>query len=234
MTYQMCLGAAPHTLWLMYVLWLVQRITLAKTEVLHHVHKLSHYCSNVFWHDIFLFFGFACACNLDVIYLFILFQGSYSYRLPADDVLQGGNGPKTNVDSLKNTIIASTLLGSIMTFVPLSRYQSILLVILNKISRSVVGCCLAIDWNLFSCMKERQVYSAQAWSIESLKDFMVHVRILDEFLLKRKSFITFNGKQELFSPVVLLRYCRLSQNMILFKVFCWSWPILKLYFWEVC
>ncbi|RDX85125.1 Splicing factor 3B subunit 3 [Mucuna pruriens] len=50
-------------------------------------------------------------------------KGSYSYRLPADDVLQGGNGPKTNVDSLQNTIIASTLLGTIMIFVPLSREE---------------------------------------------------------------------------------------------------------------
>ncbi|XP_027351494.1 pre-mRNA-splicing factor prp12 isoform X1 [Abrus precatorius] len=50
-------------------------------------------------------------------------KGSYSYRLPADDVLQGGNGPKTSVDSLQNTIIASTLLGSIITFIPLSREE---------------------------------------------------------------------------------------------------------------
>ncbi|XP_028226160.1 splicing factor 3B subunit 3-like isoform X1 [Glycine soja] len=50
-------------------------------------------------------------------------KGSYSYRLPADDVLQGGNGPKTNVDSLQNTIIATTLLGSIMIFIPLSREE---------------------------------------------------------------------------------------------------------------
>lgn len=68
-------------------------------------------------------------CKLDVIY--VLFgnsfcfslQGSYSYRLPADDVFPGGIGPKTNVDSLEHTIIASTLLGSIMIFIPLSRYE---------------------------------------------------------------------------------------------------------------
>ncbi|KAK7396820.1 hypothetical protein VNO78_17979 [Psophocarpus tetragonolobus] len=50
-------------------------------------------------------------------------KGSYSYKLPADDVLQDGNGPKTNFDSLQNTIIASTLLGSIMIFIPLSREE---------------------------------------------------------------------------------------------------------------
>ncbi|KAK2418647.1 Cleavage and polyadenylation specificity factor (CPSF) A subunit protein [Trifolium repens] len=50
-------------------------------------------------------------------------KGSYSYRLPADDVLSGGIGPKTNVDSLQNTIIVSTLLGSIMIFIPLSREE---------------------------------------------------------------------------------------------------------------
>ncbi|KAL4370550.1 DNA damage-binding protein 1 [Arachis hypogaea] len=50
-------------------------------------------------------------------------KGSYSYRLPADDALQGANWPKTNIDSLQNTIIASTLLGSIMIFIPLSREE---------------------------------------------------------------------------------------------------------------
>ncbi|KAK7244699.1 hypothetical protein RIF29_39525 [Crotalaria pallida] len=53
-------------------------------------------------------------------------KGSYSYRLPADDVLQGGNAPKTNVPSIFNTestIIASTLLGSIIIFTPLSREE---------------------------------------------------------------------------------------------------------------
>jgi len=50
-------------------------------------------------------------------------KSSYSYRLPADDVLQGGKGRKTNVNSLQNTIIASTLLGSKMIFIPLSREE---------------------------------------------------------------------------------------------------------------
>lgn len=70
------------------------------------------------------------ACNLTLSCAYFMAEiamsiqkGSYSYRLPADDVLQGGNGPKTNVDSLQNTIIASTLLGSIMTFIPLSREE---------------------------------------------------------------------------------------------------------------
>lgn len=50
-------------------------------------------------------------------------KGSYSYRLPADDLLSGGIGPRTNVDSLQNTILVSTLLGSIMIFIPLSREE---------------------------------------------------------------------------------------------------------------
>ncbi|KAF7804184.1 splicing factor 3B subunit 3 isoform X1 [Senna tora] len=50
-------------------------------------------------------------------------KGSYTHRLPADDVLQGGDVPKTNVDSLQNTIIATTLLGSIMIFIRLSREE---------------------------------------------------------------------------------------------------------------
>ncbi|KAM6571490.1 hypothetical protein CsatA_015570 [Cannabis sativa] len=47
-------------------------------------------------------------------------KGSFSYRLPADDVLNGGD---LKIDSTHNTIIASTLLGSIITFIPLSREE---------------------------------------------------------------------------------------------------------------
>ncbi|PON82419.1 Cleavage/polyadenylation specificity factor, A subunit, C-terminal [Trema orientale] len=47
-------------------------------------------------------------------------KGSFSYRLPADDVLKGGD---LKIDSAPNTIIASTLLGSIITFIPLSREE---------------------------------------------------------------------------------------------------------------
>ncbi|KAJ7971393.1 Splicing factor 3B subunit 3 [Quillaja saponaria] len=50
-------------------------------------------------------------------------KGSYSYRLPADDVLQGTSGPNSNIVSSQDTIIASTLLGSIMIFIPLSREE---------------------------------------------------------------------------------------------------------------
>ncbi|KAL2345350.1 hypothetical protein Fmac_006635 [Flemingia macrophylla] len=72
-------------------------------------------------------------------------KGSYSYRLPADDVLQGGNGPKTNVDSLQNTIISSTMLGSIMIFIPLSREEYELLeavqasLVLHHLTAPVLG-----------------------------------------------------------------------------------------------
>ncbi|KAF3442807.1 hypothetical protein FNV43_RR16724 [Rhamnella rubrinervis] len=47
-------------------------------------------------------------------------KGSFSYKHPADDVLKGSN---ENIDSLHKTIIASTLLGSIITFIPLSKEE---------------------------------------------------------------------------------------------------------------
>ncbi|KAG2686848.1 hypothetical protein I3760_09G025800 [Carya illinoinensis] len=47
-------------------------------------------------------------------------KGSYSYKLPADDVLNGS-------DLAHNTIIASTLLGSIIIFIPISREEHELL-----------------------------------------------------------------------------------------------------------
>ncbi|CAK8544226.1 unnamed protein product [Lathyrus sativus] len=72
-------------------------------------------------------------CNLSISCAYFMAEiavsiqkSSYSYRLPADDVLLGGIGfgPKTNVDdTLQNTILACTLLGSIMIFIPLSREE---------------------------------------------------------------------------------------------------------------
>ncbi|XP_030927735.1 splicing factor 3B subunit 3 isoform X1 [Quercus lobata] len=47
-------------------------------------------------------------------------KGSYSYKLPADDVLNA-------IDLSQNTIIASTLLGSITIFIPISREEHELL-----------------------------------------------------------------------------------------------------------
>ncbi|KAM0978103.1 hypothetical protein ACFX2I_014035 [Malus domestica] len=47
-------------------------------------------------------------------------KGSFSYKLPADDVLKGSDG---NIDFSRNAIIVSTLLGSIITFVPISREE---------------------------------------------------------------------------------------------------------------
>ncbi|GAU41794.1 hypothetical protein TSUD_379320, partial [Trifolium subterraneum] len=45
---------------------------------------------------------------------------SFSYKLPADDALLGEIAPETSVGSLQNAIVASTLLGSIIIFLPLS------------------------------------------------------------------------------------------------------------------
>ncbi|KAF5750632.1 pre-mRNA-splicing factor RSE1 [Tripterygium wilfordii] len=53
-------------------------------------------------------------------------KGSFSYRLPADDVLKGCD-PISNVDPSQRTIIASTLLGSVVIFIPLSREEHELL-----------------------------------------------------------------------------------------------------------
>ncbi|CAL1370815.1 unnamed protein product [Linum trigynum] len=48
-------------------------------------------------------------------------KGSFSYKLPEDDLLTGCDGILTNVDASSNTIVASTLLGSIIVLFPLSR-----------------------------------------------------------------------------------------------------------------
>ncbi|XP_028784864.1 splicing factor 3B subunit 3 isoform X3 [Neltuma alba] len=74
-------------------------------------------------------------------------KGSFAYRLPADDIFQSGDtdGPKTSVDSFQNTIIASTLLGSIMIFIRLSREEYELLeavqarVVVHPLTAPILG-----------------------------------------------------------------------------------------------
>ncbi|CAN0927524.1 Spliceosome-associated protein 130 B [Linum grandiflorum] len=48
-------------------------------------------------------------------------KGSFSYKLPEDDLLTGCDDILANVGASSNTIMASTLLGSIMVLFPLSR-----------------------------------------------------------------------------------------------------------------
>lgn len=54
-------------------------------------------------------------------------KGSFKYKLPVDDVLKGSDGTHRMIELSHNSIIASTLLGSIVVFVPLSREEHELL-----------------------------------------------------------------------------------------------------------
>lgn len=53
---------------------------------------------------------------------YYLLQGSFSYKLPADDALRGCQATSIVGDISQNSIMASTLLGSIIIFIPLTRY----------------------------------------------------------------------------------------------------------------
>ncbi|KAL5741948.1 hypothetical protein ACOSP7_028680 [Xanthoceras sorbifolium] len=64
----------------------------------------------------------SCAYHMGEIAMSIR-KGSFIYKLPADDVLGGCDSPSANVDSSHSTIIASTLLGSIVIFIPISREE---------------------------------------------------------------------------------------------------------------
>ncbi|XP_058204803.1 uncharacterized protein LOC131318827 isoform X2 [Rhododendron vialii] len=54
-------------------------------------------------------------------------KGSFSYKLPADDILKGFDVANTIMDLSHNSIMASTLLGSIIVFIPISREEHALL-----------------------------------------------------------------------------------------------------------
>uniref|UniRef100_A0A5B7BX94 Putative pre-mRNA-splicing factor prp12 isoform X4 n=1 Tax=Davidia involucrata TaxID=16924 RepID=A0A5B7BX94_DAVIN len=54
-------------------------------------------------------------------------KGSFSYKLPADDILKGCDSANTIIDLSHNSIMASTLLGSIIVLIPISREEHELL-----------------------------------------------------------------------------------------------------------
>ncbi|XAR68639.1 hypothetical protein NMG60_11003833 [Bertholletia excelsa] len=54
-------------------------------------------------------------------------KGSFSYKLPADEILKGCDIANTVVDLSHSSIMASTLLGSIFVFIPISREEHELL-----------------------------------------------------------------------------------------------------------
>lgn len=60
-----------------------------------------------------------CAYHMGEIAMSIR-KGSFIYKLPADDALGGCDSPLANFESSQTTIIASTLLGSIVIFIPIS------------------------------------------------------------------------------------------------------------------
>ncbi|KAF5181745.1 Splicing factor 3b subunit [Thalictrum thalictroides] len=50
-------------------------------------------------------------------------KGLFSYKLPVDDSLKGCDSTDTCFDSAQNSIVASTLLGSVIIFIPISREE---------------------------------------------------------------------------------------------------------------
>lgn len=51
-------------------------------------------------------------------------QGSFSYKLTAEDGFEGCDSGNNVVDMSRNGIMTGTLLGSIVIFIPISRYHS--------------------------------------------------------------------------------------------------------------
>ncbi|XP_068642896.1 uncharacterized protein [Aristolochia californica] len=54
-------------------------------------------------------------------------KGSFSYKLPVDDMLKGGDGVEAITDSARNSVVATTLLGSVVIFIPITREEHELL-----------------------------------------------------------------------------------------------------------
>ncbi|GFP84151.1 DNA damage-binding protein 1 [Phtheirospermum japonicum] len=50
-------------------------------------------------------------------------KGSFSYKLPADDMLKDSDAASNNINSSRSCIMASTLLGSITIFIPMTREE---------------------------------------------------------------------------------------------------------------
>ncbi|GFZ03684.1 cleavage and polyadenylation specificity factor (CPSF) A subunit protein [Actinidia rufa] len=75
----------------------------------------------------------SCSFYMGEIAMSSIRKGSFSYKLPADDIMKGCDVANTIIG---NSIMASTLLGSIVVFIPISREEYELLEVLQ--SRLVV------------------------------------------------------------------------------------------------
>ncbi|XP_054800938.1 pre-mRNA-splicing factor RSE1-like isoform X2 [Prosopis cineraria] len=111
-------------------------------------------------------------------------KGSYAYRLPAYDVLQSGDGPKTCGDSFQNTIIASTLLGSIMIFIRISReeYELLEAVQARLVVHPLAAPILGNDHNEFRS-RENPVGTPKILDGDMLTQFLELTRMQQQAIL---------------------------------------------------
>lgn len=72
-------------------------------------------------------------------------EGSFSYKLPVDDMMKDYGTASNSNNSLRNCIMASTLLGSIVIFIPITREEYMLLedvqarLVVNPLTSPILG-----------------------------------------------------------------------------------------------
>lgn len=148
-------------------------------------------------------------------------KGSFSYKLPADDVLKGCDGSNTIIDFSENSIMAGTLLGSIIMLIPISREEHELLeavqarLAVHQLTAPILG----NDHNEFRS-RENSVRKAGVSKIldgDMLAQFLELTSMQQEAVLALPlgslEAVTSSSKQTLLSPISVNRVVQLLERV---------------------
>ncbi|CBI29964.3 unnamed protein product, partial [Vitis vinifera] len=148
-------------------------------------------------------------------------KGSFSYKLPADDVLKGCDGSNTIIDFSENSIMAGTLLGSIIMLIPISREEHELLeavqarLAVHQLTAPILG----NDHNEFRS-RENSVRKAGVSKIldgDMLAQFLELTSMQQEAVLALPlgslETVTSSSKQTLLSPISVNRVVQLLERV---------------------
>lgn len=144
-------------------------------------------------------------------------KGSFSYKLPADDALKGCQVASNVGDISQNSIMASTLLGSIIIFIPLTREEYDLLeavqarLVIHPLTAPILG----NDHAEFRC-RGSLARAPKALDGDMLAQFLELTSMQQEAVLAlplgAQNTITFNSKQSP-PPITVNQVVRLLERV---------------------
>ncbi|CAN4118631.1 unnamed protein product [Withania somnifera] len=144
-------------------------------------------------------------------------KGSFSYKLPADDALRGCQVASNVGDMSQNSIMASTLLGSIIIFIPLNREEYDLLEVLQArlVIHPLTAPILGNDHTEYRC-RGSMPKAPKALDGDMLAQFLELTSMQQEAVLAlplgAQNTIMFNSKQPP-TPITVNQVVRLLERV---------------------